>query len=466
MRALDRTRKGLLTPQAGQLRTRLTTTLIALAVVAGLGAAGLAVTRDQGRAVLAAGSNPVTPGSFTGYGFDQCLAPTQAKMDAWLEHSPFLSVGIYISGNSRACRSQPNLTPTWVSNQLRKGWKLLPITLGPQSPCVGRYPRYGASIDPTISTNPANSWGAARTQARAEAERAVSVATSLGIVPGSTLFYDLEGWSDYTHATCRESALAFLSAWTRKVRALGYVSGVYSSAGSGMRILDQARSQGRADVALPDQIWLARYDKVANTSATQYLSDAGWQGQRIKQYMGGHDETWGGVTINIDRNYLHIGGGSRASRETHCGGVPVDFSRYPALAPGVTRTEVRTLKCLLVEQGITGVNVSSAYYGRGLAKGINTWLLREGFQSTTSWRAGHWKGLLPRGGSGIQKFGSSGAPVWRLQRALVARGYAVPLSGVLDATTVARVRDYQTARGLKATGIVTPTVWSKLYRGL
>ena len=59
----------------------------------------------------AAEPNPVTPGDFRGYGFDQCLAPTQRAMDVWLNHSPFLSVGIYISGNSRACRSQPNLTP-------------------------------------------------------------------------------------------------------------------------------------------------------------------------------------------------------------------------------------------------------------------------------------------------------------------------------------------------------------------
>ena len=56
-----------------------------------------------------------TPGDFTGYGFDQCLAPSQSAMDHWLSHSPFLAVGIYISGDSRACRSQPNLTPTWVS---------------------------------------------------------------------------------------------------------------------------------------------------------------------------------------------------------------------------------------------------------------------------------------------------------------------------------------------------------------
>ena len=78
-------------------------------------------------------ANVVTPGAFHGYGFDQCLAPSQQAMNAWLRQSPYLAVGIYISGASRACRVQPNLTPTWVTTQLRNGWKLLPITLGPQA---------------------------------------------------------------------------------------------------------------------------------------------------------------------------------------------------------------------------------------------------------------------------------------------------------------------------------------------
>ncbi len=85
----------------------------------------------------------MTPGNFRGYGFDQCLAPTQKAMDTWLKHSPFLAVGIYISGASRACRDQPNLTPTWITTQLQNGWRLLPITLGPQAPCNPRFPRYG-----------------------------------------------------------------------------------------------------------------------------------------------------------------------------------------------------------------------------------------------------------------------------------------------------------------------------------
>ena len=82
-----------------------------------------------------------TPRNFTGYGFDQCVAPTQSAMDAWLRSSPYWAVGIYISGDSRGCRSQPNLTPTWVRTQLANGWRLLPITLGPQASGNPHFPR-------------------------------------------------------------------------------------------------------------------------------------------------------------------------------------------------------------------------------------------------------------------------------------------------------------------------------------
>ena len=79
-----------------------------------------------------------TPGDFTGHGFDQCLAPTQSAMNTWWKKSPFSAVGIYISGDSRACRSQPNLSPTWVATQVARGWRLLPIALGPQASCQPR----------------------------------------------------------------------------------------------------------------------------------------------------------------------------------------------------------------------------------------------------------------------------------------------------------------------------------------
>ena len=98
----------------------------------------VATTAATMSAAPAQARNRVTPGNFTGFAFDQCLAPTQRSMDAWLRNSPYLGVGIYISGASRGCRDQPNLTPTWITAQLVNGWRLLPITLGPQAWCTTR----------------------------------------------------------------------------------------------------------------------------------------------------------------------------------------------------------------------------------------------------------------------------------------------------------------------------------------
>ena len=87
----------------------------------------------------------------------------------------------------------------------------------------------------------------------------MTAATALGIAPGSTLWYDLEGF-DLANTACRESALSFLSGWTQQIRALGYISGVYSSAGSGIKALDDARVKRPTAYTMPDQIWIARWD--------------------------------------------------------------------------------------------------------------------------------------------------------------------------------------------------------------
>src|SRR6476619_5607490 len=78
----------------GMVRT-LTAGLVAatcLSLSVGLGPAGSASAR---------GTNPATPGDFTGYGFDQCETPSQSSMNQWRRHSPFWPVGIYIAGDER-----------------------------------------------------------------------------------------------------------------------------------------------------------------------------------------------------------------------------------------------------------------------------------------------------------------------------------------------------------------------------
>ena len=418
----------------------------------------------------AAEPNPVTPGDFRGYGFDQCLAPTQRAMDVWLNHSPFLSVGIYISGNSRACRSQPNLTPRWISAQLRKGWRLLPITLGPQASCSTRFPRY--NDDPVIIGRPGRNdrYRPARRQGRAEAAKSVEAAKALGIVPGSTLWYDLEAF-DHTNRNCRESALAFLSAWTNKLHNLEYVSGVYSSAGSGIKVLDDVRVERPGAYTLPDMIWIARWDGAANTS-TSYIRDDGWRpGARVKQYLGGHNETWGGVTINIDRNFLDVGRGSFAPAEEHCGGVDIGFRRYPVLRePSDSYTppadRVRALQCLLRERGLYGEKLSGKYNAATIAA-VRTWQESRGFPTTSRWSRANWVAILAQGRGYAQKFGSTGPHVRRVQRALNAADPTLRrvVDGIFKRRTAEDVSAYQRRVGLPATGIVNERTWAKLRAG-
>ncbi|MET0520884.1 MAG: glycoside hydrolase domain-containing protein, partial [Jiangellaceae bacterium] len=274
--------------------------------VAALAAALALVVSGTVLSVPAYAANPVTPGNYTGLGFDQCEAPSQSAMSTWIKKSPFRAAGIYISGASRACQRQANLNATWVRNQLAAGWHLMPITLGPQASCSHRYPRYGKNIDPTINPSTTNTYSAARVQGALEARRAVQRSRELGIVPGSTIFYDLEAFASGSTTACTQSALWFISSWTTELHRYRYASGFYSSAASGIKMLDDQRLRAGNRIVMPDQLWIADWDGKANTSSAYVRSD-GWQPyKRAKQYQGGHNETWGGVRINIDRNYLNL----------------------------------------------------------------------------------------------------------------------------------------------------------------
>jgi hypothetical protein len=448
-------------------------TLLAVTVLGPMGdpaRAGAPVAVPAGAQAEEGGGNPVTPGNFKGYGFDQCLAPDQQKMNKWLQHSPFLAAGIYISGDSRACRNQPNLTPKWIATQLGKGWKLLPITLGPQASCQPRFPRYKDDFKIDPSPGGANRYPKARAMGEAEAEKTVRAAKALGITPRSTLWYDLEGF-DVTNRHCRESALAFLSTWTRRLHELNYVSGVYSSAGSGIKALDDARVNRPKAFRLPDRIWIARWDGVANTS-TSYIREDGWRpGHRVKQYQGGHDEVWGGVRINIDRNFLDLGRGSVAPAETHCGGVNINFRQYQPLRPAASGTtpppaKVRALQCLLKEKGLFPGKINGVYSGK-VVEAVRAWHAKYDFGSSDNWSRRDWMTIHTHGRWPVLKFGSLGPYVRRVQRALNAASLEnrLPITGVYDGRTVTAVRKYQAKLRLPVSGITNGITWTRLRAG-
>ena len=254
-------------------------------------------------------ANPVTPGNFTGLGFDQCDAPRASRaMSAWIKSSPFRAAGIYISGNSRACRTQTNLTPTWVRNQLAAGWHLMPITLGPQASCSTRYPRYGKNIDPTI--NPSSDEhllrgpgpGPGRGQEGGQPPRSASASSA-----GSTIFYDLEAFDTRRSTAVHDLGAvvpARLDQPAARAQATPPASTPAPRRASGCSTTPGSAPNNPIHAARPDldrglerpgqhQLVLHPQRRVAALQPDEAVP-------------GGHNETWGGVTINIDRNYLNL----------------------------------------------------------------------------------------------------------------------------------------------------------------
>ena len=439
---------------------------VALAVTAALQArqvppGGRSAPTDELTQV--AGGNPATPRHFTGYGFDQCLAPSQNAMDAWLRHSPFWAVGIYISGKSRGCRYQPNITPAWIRTQLANRWRVLPITLGPQASCSTRFPRYGN--DPTISPDPSNNYARARSMGRAEANDAVGVAQGLGIVRGSTLWYDLEAF-DISQTRCRESALRFVAAWTNQLHSLGYVSGYYSSAASGIKMIDDVRVN-RPSFVLPDRIWIADWDSRANVES-KWIRSGGWKpGNRMKQYRGDHTERHGGVTIAIDSDFLDLGRGSKPGGPgpTFCGGVDMNVDRWPVLRSGASSAAVKRLQCLLTRQGYYDGPLNAVMDSDTVAA-VRAMRNATGMSVRSVAGIGVWMRLHTRGDTYLMKYGAASETVRRLQRALNAVfPDSVTVDGSFAGQTTSAVKRYQGRIGMSQTGVVTPELWQKLKSG-
>jgi Domain of unknown function (DUF1906) len=230
--------------------------------------------------------------TFAGQGFDTCQAPDLATMTAWRAHSSYGAAGIYFGGRARACAPQTHLTPDWVRQTTSAGWSLLPIYVGSQSPCVTGSNKNPYRIDTKQPT----------TQGASEGRDAVKSAGALGLDPGSALYLDMEAY-DIKNASCASTTLKYVQAWDKSVHAAGYVAGFYSSADSGIRHMEVARTAGSAD--LPDAVWYARWDVTPTLTGEPSLSPSAWTPHgRVHQYHGAVSESHGGKKLTVDRDLV------------------------------------------------------------------------------------------------------------------------------------------------------------------
>ena len=264
----------------------------------------------------AAQQTPWLPAGVTNYhgrGFDACTAPSRSVMQTWWNDSPYAAIGIYIGGSDAAC-SQPNLTPAWLRNTAAQGWHFIPLYVGPQA-------AFGE-----LSKN------ASASQGTAAASDAALQAQRLGFAPKSPIYYDMEGYPPGQSTR----ALRFLSAWSTRLHKLGYSSGVYSSSSSG--VADLAAQYGRGVYTMPDVIYDALWNGQANTSDS-VLSPAQWANHhRLHQYRGNVTQTYGGITLNIDQDFMNVRlGGVQHAYQTVVTGLRVRS------APGTSAATVAVL---------------------------------------------------------------------------------------------------------------------------
>jgi photosystem II stability/assembly factor-like uncharacterized protein len=234
-----------------------------------------------------------------GQGFDACEIPTSEELNVWKTSSPYDAVNLYIGGSARAC-SNTALSSAYLAELGQQGWKFIPTWVGPQAPCT----RYISKM----SADPATAF----TQGVAEAKAAVSTLHNLGLTypdkSGSVVYYDIEYYG--TNTDCRAAVNSFMNGWVSQLRALGTIAGVYGST-----LCDTGLSDFRDITHVPDVIWPARWyhnpgEGSYDPNATVWdlgscLPNTIWNDhQRIRQYEGSHDETWGEVILNIDNNVL------------------------------------------------------------------------------------------------------------------------------------------------------------------
>ena len=351
-------------------------------ITAILASAGLPRPARENPAALAprlapAGAVPNRATSFTGRGFDACAAPDPQAMQAWLAHSRYRAIGIYIGGSDVAC-AQPNLTAAWVSQQAAAGWHFMPLYVGPQVSFKGEV------------TTPV-------TQAIAAAQDAVVQAKLLGFGPGTPIYYDMEAYQ----ARQTPLALAFFTAWTTEVHALGYRSGIYGSSLSG--VTDLANNYTNPVYTMPDVIYDAWWNGIANTADPNIPATAWVNHRRIHQYSGNITQNHGGVKINIDRDFLDVQFGA---------GVSGAATRQASAAVAV------------------GASVDAFFTGSGGA------LWQVGYQPGTGWSAParlagapvSWPSAVANAAGGVDVFYRGTGGALRYLESLPAGGWSQPLA--------------------------------------
>ena len=198
-----------------------------------------------------------------------------------------VQVGQHVHRRREPRLSQPNLTADWVTQTVAQGWTLIPTYVGSAGALRQQHSHHR-------SHRPCAGAGTGR-RGRRRRDRSAQRRSGLGL--GNPVYFDMEGLPvGSANAACNAAVLAFEDAWTARLHARGYVSGVYASSGS--TVAQLVAQQSNPTFHQPDDIWFARWPSDSKTQpgdptlSDPAIPDQYWADhQRIHQYRGGHTET-------------------------------------------------------------------------------------------------------------------------------------------------------------------------------
>ena len=237
-----------------------------------------------------------------GQGFDNCKPLSVEGMQNWWDNSPYSTVNIYLGGISALCPFD-ELDINWYTQVAEQGWSFILTWAGLQAPIKDKSGEW--KFDHPMSTDP----GTAYLEGKLEALAAVETAENAGFKGQLVIYYDVESYSGADDET-KAAVASFIQGWTEQLHDLGHIAGAYGAACTSY-VVDWAFN----DPPL-DDVWVAQwnkeyaYDPAASVYNTTCLDGSGqppifWTNhQRLKQYTGPHNETYGGLTLKIDSDVL------------------------------------------------------------------------------------------------------------------------------------------------------------------
>jgi len=230
---------------------------------------------------------------FSGHAFDACDIPTLSQLSKWFSNSPYGGVNMYIGGISRFCKNE-RLNKDYINEIGNQGWRLIPTWAGHQPPCGNYKKPFPYDVDQAYAYGVQN------------ADQAKARMLEYGLLDanqqGGLIYLDVEYYNT-SNSACVAATRAYIQGWTNRLNSLGIGSGLYSTSSN----LNQAKIYELNPP--PAVVWIAEwsstpgYNPNASPYGLRHLPDVYWSNhQRIRQYSGGSNETWGGVTLNIDPN--------------------------------------------------------------------------------------------------------------------------------------------------------------------